>query len=307
MDGFDQIETAGTKTEIMSAKPPQPSTKSKKMMLLIVFIVLLFLGIVDAIVWAVFGNSHGENMTEDYIGTSSNGRAGTEERPEDEIIELSVDDELVQKLWGEFANQYTWIYLFEDVTEATKLGATLARYFYYDKNVPCRGDYGNYYGDGEPLISGFGEPWPIQNSLCVSGDSIRSDMKMLFGDEITLENKQLVRISCNGYVYDAENDEFIHLATGCSGSYDALIRSLYAAEIDGDNLFLYETAGYVSMWDSAYYRIDSDGWPLREDPLLLDVEITEDNISDYREYFSTFKWTFIWNGENYVFDKLERI
>lgn len=56
----------------------------------------------------------------------------------------------------------------------------------------------------------------------------------------------------------------------------------------------------------AYYILGSDGEPTDE-YLVMDDEINNNNIADYKDKFSKFKWTFVWNGENYIFEKLERV
>lgn len=316
MDEFEQIETAGTEAEIMSAKPPQPSTKSKKMMLLIVFIVLLFLGIVGAIVWAVFGNSHGENMAEDYIGNGCNGEADTEERPEDEIIELGVDDELVQKIYHQFDGASNGIFggaeLYVDKNAANgnlsdKLMKVIA-FSALENSTTRTGDYSNKVTGNVASL----EP------NCYSGDKLKAKVLELFGKEIELQDGERIGGQgsfCDGaWEYKAYYNELWSIDAACGSVDKLIIREPYAAERALNHLYVYE----VAVYDQAMQLFKLGDDTLCGGEQLSADDIHYNNLEEYLENIGSwileqkdqldkFKWTFVWNGENYVFEKLERI
>lgn len=101
--------------ETSQAPAPEPllkQKKSKKGISLIILAVVLALTLVGGVVWFVLGNNTSQDDTNEDVAIhpsdsendDDNENPVDEPEPKDEIIELSVDDELVQRLYGYFAS-----------------------------------------------------------------------------------------------------------------------------------------------------------------------------------------------------------
>lgn len=313
MEQSEQTGTIGAKPEIVGAVPPsQP--KSRKKTALMVFIVILLLGLVGGALRAICCTIYNENTSKDNCGQAGDdGDASLSTKPEEptnEIIELSVDDELVQKLYRSFdhvsfpdANRFSF-YIDKNSMAGNPnrdLMLTIARH-----NTVTRFCKGDHYDQG-------GIRW----SECYSGSEIAQKVEEIFGKKLEFTEDDIIEgRGCFGWYYDPVNDEFHQNGSGC-GSADPrrVSRKLYAAAKDADHVYLYELAIFTEMMLA--YHIGEEtmaGDPIGE---LSDLGITlnmegavlQGDVEYYKELLSQdkFKWTFVWNGENYIFEKLERI
>lgn len=314
--------------ETPQSPAPEPllaRNKSKKKVGLIVSAVVLMLALVGGVMWFVPANNTSQSSTDrDVVGQPSESEnkddyenPADELEPKDEIIELSVDDELVQKLFNEFSSvaapwsgqiafyaqaldknlnrQLVMNIAFLNVEEAN--GYTAAR---------CKGNYMS-------AVNGYQRT----ATSCYSGEEMRQEIVKLFGfDYMFTENDKIVITQPCSWDYNITNDEFYEFDAGCGGvPLSGLVRELYKAERDAARIYLYEMATYWSEESSscgtkAVCRLGYGGWNVKIDGLMSETIKQLEKLSEYpraNEIFDKFKWTFIWNGENYVFEKLERV
>ncbi len=235
------------------------------------------------------------------------------------VEELAVDDEVVQRLYGNVNGISElfdgWWGFYADgvqngIIDRDKM-LLLA-----GGNLPmgtCIGEY--EYGNGGNVIDG-----------CISGEAVRQKVLEMFGKELELMEDDKIGAMCGGKQYDAVNDEFHQVDIGCGGASSLrLSRVLERAEKSGDDIYLYEKA--MLFDELEYYHIaetSSDGVAglfgdkigEYETPPYEDFESNDDynewlssnerNLTS--EYGDMFKWTFTKNAEgNYVFAGLERL
>lgn len=328
---LSRIDTE-TPMEMPQMPVPEPlrvQKKFKKKAGLVIGATTLVFTLVGGAVWFMLANTPAQNNPagDDIAVRPSDNKnddgekIGDDPAPEDEAIELSVDDALVRRLYAQFNVRYyaqdIWVRLVEGANDDTKIAFAIAS---QTATTVCKEKYGDLYGNGEYDPNVFGEPWPVLGENCVSGNSVLDTIRTTFGTELKLQNKQVARLHCSVFIYDEKNNEFIDMSTGCSGPLSSLIRGLYAAEKSGNSLFLFETVTYrapLAYIDGSiagdnptpgieYCLVEDDGSASKE-CILKDVEINNNNIVQYKNQLSKFKWTFVWNGENYVFERLEQI
>lgn len=230
-----------------------------------------------------------------------------EEEPEDEVVALGLDDEVVQKLYGNFAN----------VGKA--YSSTLD--FYTDNKVQ-RGDIdkvmmldialGNSATRGndcraEHYIESGMESYEVGELFgCRDGAEARGKIQEIFGTAIELNDGDTTGEYCGAWKYDAQNDEFYVPSLGCGGAclYE-LTRELFKAEQDKNNIYLYETV-YGGTCQS---MTRADG------TVITELEVDENgslvgslDATKYADQFDQFKWTFTKNdSREYIFTGLEKI
>ena len=82
-------------------------------------------------------------------------------------------------------------------------------------------------------------------------------------------------------------------------------KALLKAERHNKNIYIYEAVGYVGCWligQNICPATQVDG------SAIIDGEsITMENMHNFAHDFYNFKWAFRWNGDNYVFEKLEKV
>lgn len=333
-------EVSEPESMVSGGEPSQPQTRSKITYWLIALVAVFALGIVGGMAWLVFANGgrgDGPGEIADKSGEGENDNSGKEREPkpvpEQKLVMLSLDDELVQRLYEQFTNQRVWFGLLgdRDVSDSVLLNVAYSNV----KRTPCRGAH-----DSVPTYHEEDD-----GASCYDGKAMRDKVYEIFGKTIEIKDGYGLSVwYCEGYTYDGLYDEFWHSGGGCSGTFTALQRALTGAEKNNDGLYLYEVAAYSKIvaagreddymdWsyqgpiEARFYRLEemSDqsgtwyqpgerigGLVLTEDQLPLEGRLVTDNyaaiyLREYESQLDKFKWTFVWNGENYVFEKLERV
>lgn len=288
------------------------------LIVLIAIVVLALAAVAGMAATKLLGN---DEQKEPGTSLEGGGAAGEENEGNNStnVEELAVDDEVVQRLYGNFNGISElfdgWWGFYADgvqngIIDRDKM-LLLA-----GGNLPmgtCIGEY--EYGNGGNVIDG-----------CISGEAVRQKVLEMFGKELELMEDDKIGAMCGGKQYDAANDEFHQVDIGCGGaSSSRLSRVLEGAEKSGDDIYLYEKA--MLFDELEYYHIaetSSDGVAglfgekigEYETPPYEDFESNDDynewlssnerNLTN--EYGDTFKWTFTKNAEgNYVFAGLERL
>lgn len=329
--------------ETIEPAPIVPETKSlhlqKKKGWLVALAVFLVLGAIGGVAWFVIANSkdksNGELEEASSVGdVDKNGDSDKEPESEHkpEVVTLSLDDELVQKLWGYFNSKFyskEFLGITENGMGVMSSFAPLNRFYseegalspdgladvykfsvaiqavnsYYDEEAEsCKGDY-----DFLRWVDDTGrEHSSVGAKNCYSGDTLRTKVRKIFGSEISLEqfeNQHLIS-SGEGWEYSVKNDEIVNRASGANRS--PLARVLLKAEQDGTHVYIYEAVGYVGCWVDG-----ADVCPARklDGAEVVDGEkITWSNMRDFADRFDNFKWTFTKNADrDYIYSSLEQI
>lgn len=325
-------ETVAAGSDFLTAEEEKAMAEPKKGinvgLVLVITVVVLALAAVAGYAGAQLlkrdkgGNNASSGMVEDD-------EAGETTPPETEIEELSVDDEVVKRLWGQFntkiigpENMPDHVGLmssFEPLNEFYTVNGALSVDGLSDKykfaialqslddysgesTSLCRGNYDHLHWVDE---QGVDHP-STEMKLCLSGDTVRSKVEEIFGDPILLDQFDgwSMMVAGEGWLYSLENDEAVPLASGAT--FRPIIRALIEAEQDDDNIYIYEVVGYVGCWIAGQEACSAS----RLDGSLIPggENINVENIRDYADQFDTFKWTFTKNeAGNYVFAGLERL
>lgn len=325
----------GVKETTLKTAPEQPKTasevaktvpeqqKSRKKLIIGVVIGVLVLALIGVGVWLVLGRGEGVSDVPDELETS---RGGAEEKPEEDgdqevsgVVEVSVDDEVVRRVYNNFSHaESAWdngvLFYVEALRGSLSRDQMMKMAFYKLQEERAQGDDGSVeanYCKGEHPMAG-NEEWLATD--CYSGQEMRDKIEELFGidDFIFAEGDEAATV-CR-YPYDTENDEF-YQTKWCGGAVSRfLIRKLLKAEKDEERLYLYEKAVFWSALsgEEGFYKLGENGWdvPVEElswsEPWFETVgEVIETPESD--ELVDQFKWTFRKDGENYVFESLEKV
>lgn len=304
LSGKSQEETGngprmqnGSEAEKMGSRGDSPVKKSSKKkwgwVVVAILVVLTAAGV--GVWWALSrGNVDSESDTTQGEDISQD----ESETPTNQIKELSLDDELVQRLYGKFERVGLWMSGTENfyVDEGVRNGdlskvlmiAVAMPSVAGTGDIPCTGEYDGVIGDS-----------------CYSGDTIRARIKEIFGEDVSFEDgDRNDDVTCR-WEYSAKNDEFYGFV-GCGGSCQyGVHRDLDRAEQRGDNIYLYETAYGETC--QALYHVNGD--------LIAEMKFDENGnvvkgfeADDYRDQMDQFKWTFTKNTEgSYVFAGLEQV
>lgn len=288
--------------------------------LVVVIILAVVLIIAGIAVSVILGGRDKDGNNDKQEGNGEN--AAVVEKPEEadeseaELVELSLDDEVVKRVYGNFQGifrEFTgwWSFYIDGgvrdgkIDQAKMLKLAGANVW----GSPCIGNY-EYTSGGR-----------VENE-CASGEAVRQKVAEMFGEHLELVSNDKLHSFCgDGMVYDVTNDEFYQSGIGCGGYYtDKLVRVLEEAEKEGDRMYIYERVAIFS--DSLeYFRIGDEG--------ILGEKIGEYTVPDYStfqgpedynvwleknrnsltlEYGDEFKWTFRLDEEgNYVFEGLEKV
>ncbi|RKJ41179.1 hypothetical protein D7X94_05105 [Acutalibacter sp. 1XD8-33] len=299
------------------APETEPLHPQKKKERLIALAVALILGAVGGVTWFVIANSEAGGEQEEVLSEDDADKDGDsdkepefepEPKPELKIVELSLDNEIVQTLFSEF-NPITGSATGGTAFYAQALHNNLSRKkimeiaFFNLTSSTCVGDY------EIGLVNG--ETWKVTE--CYSGAEMRQEIKRLFGLDYTFTKDDMLPQICP-HGYDEQNDEFHTTTIGCGGWFPAHVqRELYKAEKDEKRIYLYEMAVYVSPGggagcDGTFCRLGDNGlWSIVIDGLSSESIPSLISYPGADEIFDKFKWTFVWDGENYVFEALERV
>lgn len=309
-------------------------SRPKQTVLSILAIGALILTLIYGAVWfALTTESFKNNTNENVAGKTSEEGNGQNEPsidksiPKDEVIELSVDNELVRKLYGYFddlpwdipfvdiSTRNVTFYLGNFVTDEQMLAIAMLNNVIPHEN-------GNSYPE-ECTVSDLDIQWPREvfenggtiSPFCQRGEKLRKLIKEIFGKEINFEKFRnestgeiRMQLGSSLYTYSAMHDAFLQTG-GRGGTWKSLLRSIYYAERNAERLYLYETAvvtGFISD-ETDTERIEYMN--LKGETLWTSdkLTLTEENLVNYKDMLECFKWTFARNGENYIFEKLERI
>lgn len=310
--------------------PLQPREKTKKKFGLIILVVVLSLALVGGVVWLVVANKNDTNggmATQlNELKNNDSKKTADEPAPKNEIVALSVDDKLVKTLWGYFNTAYFSEMIEDDVglitpfapldklysekgalspdglSDELKLAIAIQTLFTsYDTGEFCKGDY-----DFLRWTDTMGVEHPgSEIKACHSGDVIRANIQKIFGDDISLTqfDGQTFIIAGEGWEYSASNDEIVDRASGAT--IRPINRVLLKAERDNERIYIYEAVGYAGCWMTGQQICSVN--KLDGTEIASGEEVTQKNIRSLASELDKFKWTFTWNGENYVFEKLEQI
>lgn len=290
--------------------PGKEERKTKRS--LMVLVLLLVLTVAAVAVWWFWGHREEEQRQDGSTGQVETGPS-EEQKPEAQPVELSVDDELVQRLFDEFSpvtspwDNQTAFYtkaISGNLDRQAVMDIAFSNVRATNGSMPaeCKGSYS--------FDTDTSEPWMAE--YCYSGEELRQEISKLFGLYYTFTENDTLSQVCP-YNYNAINDEF-YQTTICGGMFPAgVIRELYKAEKDENRIYLYELATYWSQARddcSEVCRLSDGGWDAEIEGLTVEELNKAGKLSEYpeaNEVFDKFKWTFVWNGENYVFEKLEKI
>lgn len=319
-------ESSATMAQISTIRPLPGQGKSKKKVMLGIWAVVVVCALVGGVVWFMLANT--TDISDSVAGQISD-NPKCEEKPaneltlKDEIIELSVDDELVQRIWGHFNAK-----CFSDATEGShsimssfppldkfyssegalsstgladsyKFAIAIQNLHASITKEPCRGNYFQWVDS-----TGIGHP-STGDRDCYSGDTMGTKIKEIFGSDIPLKQfDEQIFISCGeGYKYSAVYDEIVDYASGATRRL--ISKSLLKAERNNNRIYVYEAVGYVGCWMIGQDTCSASKLDGTE---IIDSEnMTVGDMRKFADYFDKFKWTFLWNGENYIFEKLERV
>lgn len=315
-------ETAAVASGGVSAEGFEKKKSRKGLVIGVVVGILALAGAIGAGVWLV-------GQKDDKQEGNGGGNAAVVEKPEegealeedveDELVELSLDGEVVKRVYGRFSSDY-WrnfgglggFYKTEDdfnlvvMTDMKKYSIALLNL----KPSTCDQEHRLVTYVDEDRVEHY-NIYGNDFESCYAGVSIRNKVTEIFGDEDFVLNQEALRgqviVNGEGYVYFSEGDEVVNVASGATAG-SLVSRALYAAEKDATHLYLYEVVTVLGScyFDGYCYPLSADG-----DDTIVDennsVAVRADNLADYKDILDRFKWTFRKNGEgNYVFEGLER-
>ncbi len=328
-----EVETSTAMPGTLVAEPLQSRTKSKEtgLIILAVVLVLVALALIGGVVWFVLVSNTSRDSSDGtpLVGISEDGNNGEEKSSDepaskDEVVELSINDELVQRLYEPFTsypgiNGFGFRTFYDRVTEVSGnpetalIGQIL---WATGKEVDCIDETETSFG------------------YCVSAEAIHQRFQEAFGYDFVDRNIDDYG-PCGGVQFIKEANQYF-LSTGCGGSAPAKLNHRpYKAERQGKYLYLYEL---VEVWQAEFsessgefirnkhchfdkvcsetptkgedllnigsevFLVGDDDDEYYRDPSLIAV-----NFREYVEELDMVRWTFVWNEENYVFEKLERV
>lgn len=264
--------------------------KSKWPWILVLVLVLAVAGVAMWYFWDHRGSEDDEKIepgtgmdTEVEAGVGS----GKDESIAPEIEELSVDDELVQRLYGQFEaarigfNEFYRVmrglapgeWLAGAAAEGDGTDADLAKIGISISNLElteCRatlengGLLGRYDGDLSWVLQNDHESQFIKQ--CYDGGAVKRKLFEMFGEDIEFYPVREIKTEANGWdfvpifnlihagrevcAYDSDYDEFYYYPFGTEGR--VAVGGLYAAEKDKDRIYLYEVRAFVQCSPAPY-------------------------------------------------------
>ncbi len=306
-EGFGEKAQDGALEGAEKAK--RAGNRSKKayigVIVALVVVILAAVGITIAVIWGskelvteVVDQATNKDETEDNQGES------------DEVIELSLNNQLVQRLYNNFeqvGSSYSNtmdFYIDEgvkngDVAKGVMLDIALAVSAGYSKY--CKGEHILHYGEGDSESFDVGYVYG-----CYNGEKVRQKVREIFGKEIEIDDGEGTGGYCGMWKYDVKNDEFFSPNMGCGGScLYQLTRELNRAEKYKDKIYLYETV-YGGTCQSLCHV---NGELIAENEYDEDGNLIKQyNFDDYKDKLDQFKWTFTKNADGeYVFEGLEKV
>ena len=258
--------------------------------------------------------------------------SATPDNPDgEEVVELDINDELVQRLYQPFTvvtNSHFQLPLCgddtsDDTREQCLRSGKLTVAFLNTPEIPCKATIENNglierYGDF--IVSSWGDEQRKDVEKCTDGAAVRNQYEKLFGEKIELvgfDNFEVqgVQDSIFTYSYSPTYDEFYYNLGGASlpTSYK---RILSRAERDAEKVYLYEQIHPFACWSDNEENIcQVNGLESGEELVRWKSDEILDGGSDDKIFLekvgtdeNMVKWTFAKTPEGgYVFEKLEKI
>lgn len=317
-----------------ASEPLLAQKKPEKKVVLIVLAVVLAVALISGVAWFVLASntscdSSDGTPLDPLEEVSENGNSGEEKSSDepaskDEIVELSINDKLVQRLYEPFTSYpgiggFGFRTFYDRVTEVSGnpetalIGQIL---WATGKEVDCIDETETSFG------------------YCVSAEAIHQRFQEAFGYDFVDRNIDDYG-PCGGVWFIREANQYF-LGMGCGGSAPAQLNHwLYKAEQQGKYLYLYElvevrkaefsesSGEFIRNKHCHFDKVCSETPTEDEDLLNIssgvflvgdndneyshDPSLTAVNFREYAEELDMVRWTFIWNGKNYVFEKLEQV
>lgn len=288
------------------------------MMIVLVVVAVAAIGVTALTIWGA--TELGGNVVDQVTDKDE---PGDNQDESDEIVELSLDNQVVRGLYewfnvkkfeGDVMTPFEPlgkfypddVLLAADVTMPQRVVIALQNlYDYSDGAEECKGDYDFlHWYDQNGMEHGS-----VGMKACFAGDVVREKIKEIFGGEAADFNEMngddaTVIVGGDGWSYGADEDEFVNVASGAT--IQPIDRVLLRAEKDKERIYLYDAAGYVGCWMAG--QIVCPARKLDGAEIADSEGITVENMKDFDDLFDNFKWTFVKNAEgNYVFEKLEKV
>lgn len=295
-----------TPMEMPQTPAPEPlrvQKKFKEKTGLVIGATALVFTLVGGAVWFMLANNISPNNTDEDVADQPSESQGDDHKkptdepaPKNEVSELSVDDKLVQKLYEYFRNHINYL-TFDLYSESGGLSGNI------DERMMAALAFDNL-----SLPSIFIHKTE-QDLGCYDARPVREKAYEIFGKRIELyDGMGLLAGSYPLYVYSKDDDAFCLM--GGFGSMLGIHHNLYRAEKTGNSISLYVVAAIVDtrgagQEEDFYGMVSGLGSDERYPYHPNSSENTD--IMEYADKLDKFKWTFVWNGENYVFERLERI
>ena len=289
-----------------ASEPLLAQKKPEKKVVLIVLAVVLAVALISGVVWLVLTNKTSQDSKNgNMVGqpdknenNEDNEKPANEPEPENEIVALSVDDELVQKLYGYFKDHIGYL-TYDFYSESGSLSGNIS-----DRMMAALAFQNMSFSS--ILVHETAE-----GLRCYDARPVREKAYEIFGKRIELQDG--MGLLPGGYplfVYSEGDDTFC-----MTGGFDSGLgyhHNLYKAERAGNSISLYVVAGSIdtrgASQEEGFYGVVSR-YNSNENPPYPYHPTGDENtdIMEYIDELDKFKWTFVWNGENYVFEKLEQI
>lgn len=310
--------------------------KGKRTLIVVIIIgvVLVIAGVAVSIILGGMRSQGGAGGA-DNVGNNDKqeGDATAGEKPEQGLVEISVDDDSVRGVYGRFEIGPFQSFYYGELAdgwddETEREGGRLGMALNNLQLEECRanaenGGLAERYDGNVPV----GEPERVLR--CYSGGVVRKKYRELFGEDVVLTEEKYAQdkpLAAGGRFlrYSGGYDEFYDVPGGAQGT--SYIRGLEKAEKEGDKLYLYERA--LTLNCRMEPRFDEDGNQLENGSFcgVLTVaascatpefgwnekegEMTDEEVlaAARKQRLGLLKWTFEKDAAgNYVFKGMERV
>ncbi len=283
----------------------QSDKKHRKIITLVIVTIVIMVAMGIGFVILMSSMNQDDNHKQDVgSGQPSTSEPSESLEAEEKVEEISLDNELVQRLYHNFdvvgkpfsgtMDFYTDATVADDLSKELMLALALRA---SKSQGYCKGS-SEYRAESELYID---------DGDCYDANTVLLKVKEMFGKDLQLEDGDWAGKDSCSWQYSAKNEEFYVPQSGCGGScFIVFERALDKAEKQGDNIYLYETAYGTScngLYDIAGNVIAENAQD--ENGVLLGELV---NPEDYRDQFDQYKWVFTKtaNGD-YAFRGVEKI
>lgn len=297
-----KMEAPAATSQISVSEQLREQKGSRKKASLVIPAIFLMFALVGGAVWFILADNAPQNDTSADEQPSKN-RNGNDKKladkpaPIEKTIALSVDDELVRKLYGYFKNQINFL-TYDFYSEDGGLSGNV------DERMMAALAFNHM-----PLSSIIVHK-TTQGIECYDARPIRKKAYEIFGKKIELyDGMRLLTGDYPLYIYSKDNDAFCLM--GGFGSMLNVHHNLYKAERTDESVSLYVVAGNVDTggagqeesFSGVVSRLNSD-----EKYLYHPTGNENTDIMEYADKLDKFKWTFTKNSDgNYIYTSLERL